>query len=101
MLPEVFESHSLQLIDHSFLQSHVVIHGMWFLRIDRWDMRKNLEIVAALGGLARIRSSRSYKINRWVLRQFTLSEDRVEMSALLLRVKEIMMSQLRVDSIRS
>ena len=74
---------------------------MRVLRIDWRYMRQNLQIVVAFRSFAWIGSGWRDQINCGVLRQLSLPEDRIKMLALFLRIKEIMMSQFRVDTICS
>ena len=99
MLAEIGEAHAFELFEDAIGEGLVVFEGERVLGINRWDVREDLDVVAAFGCFARIGAGRGDEIDGRVVGELAFFEDGVEVLRLVLRVEEIVVGELWVNAI--
>jgi len=100
VLPQISEAHALKLVEAEFFKRDVIFSRAGVTVVDGWNVRQDLDIVAAGWCLRWIAARRGDNIDGWVVRQFLVAEDAAEMLVEIGRVEEVVMCELRIDPIQ-
>ncbi len=69
VFPKISQTHTLEFVQADFLESYIVFPAVGILRIDGWNVRQNLDVVAAGRRLRWIGASGSNEVDRRIVRQ--------------------------------
>ena len=98
-LAQAGDAAAFHLVDAALFECYVVLVSDARILLDRWNVREDLDVVTTIGSFARIRAGRRDHIECRVVWQLLLVENGLEVLVLVLRVEEVVVSQLLVDSV--
>ena len=101
VLPQVFQAHPLQFVHDAFLECQVILTGQRVRVFDVRNVRQNLQAIAAGRRDSRIGLGRGDQVYRRIGRQLAFAKHGVEVLALVLGEKEVMMCKLRVLAVEA
>jgi len=101
VLPQIGEAHALKLVEAELFKRNVIFACVGIAVVDGWDVRQDLDVVAAGRCLRWIGASGCDDVDGWVIRQFLVAKYAAEMLVQITRVEEVVMCELRIDPIQA
>jgi|SRR5271165_1640576 len=100
VLPQIGEAHALKLVEAEFFKRDVIFLRVGIAVVDRWNVRQDLDVVAAGWRLRWIAACGGDNIDSWIVRQVLVAEDAAEVLVEIGRVEEVVMCEPGIDPIQ-